>query len=67
MSKAISATIPFLLASMAIMGQLAIAEDYPLRPMTVFGTTPAGTSVVEPAASGSDDYLTEPASRPCTK
>ena len=45
MSKGISATIPFLLASMAIMGQLAIAEDYPLRPMTVFGTTPAGTSV----------------------
>ena len=45
MSKGISATIPFLLASMAIMGQPAIAEDYPLRPMTVFGTTPAGTSV----------------------
>ena len=44
-SKGISATIPFLLASMAIMGQPAIAEDYPLRPITVIGTTPAGTSV----------------------
>jgi tripartite-type tricarboxylate transporter receptor subunit TctC len=45
LSKSGGAAFLLVLALAVAAGQPAIGQDYPLRSMTVFGTTPAGTSV----------------------